>query len=133
MLRKFHEAKMNGNADVKLWGTGKPKRQFLHVDDLAEAISFALEIKLTDHIYNVGHGSDLSIKTLAETIQSIVGHQGRIIWDASMPDGTPRKWMDCSKLRNLGWEPRVDLETGIRQTYTWFLKHQNSFRKKKIS
>jgi len=129
MLRKFHQAKLKGNADVELWGSGKPMREFLHVDDLAEAVRFALEQKLPDNLYNVGFGSDLSIQQLAETIQKIVGHRGLIIWDSAKPDGTPRKWMDSSKLRKLGWAPKVDLETGIRNTYAWFLDNQDILKK----
>ena len=98
-------------------------REFLHVDDLAEAVRFTLETKLPENIYNVGFGSDLSIKKLAETIQKIVGHKGQIIWDLTKSDDTPRKWIDSSKLRKLGWEPKIDLETGVRRTYVfWIIK-----------
>ncbi len=120
MIRKFHEAKEN-NTDVTLWGTGSPYREFLHVDDMAAATLFALENDLEDDLYNVGFGTDLTIKELAELVQKIVGHQGEIIWDKTKPDGTPKKLMDSSKLRNLGWEPKINLEEGIQLTYNWFL------------
>lgn len=133
MLRKFHEAKLNGNRVVTLWGSGIPKREFLHVDDLAEATRYALENKLHENLYNVGFGSDLSIKQLAESIQKVVGHQGEIHWDNSKPDGTPRKWMDSSKLRKLGWKPKINLETGIRKTYSWFINNQKQIKEVKLS
>jgi GDP-L-fucose synthase len=121
MIRKFHEAKEN-NTNVTLWGTGSPYREFLHVDDLAAATLFALENELEHDLYNVGFGTDLTIKELAELVQKIVGHQGEIIWDTTKPDGTPKKLMDSSKLRNLGWEPKINLEEGIQLTYDWFLE-----------
>lgn len=132
MLRKFHDAKLKGNADVDLWGSGTPQREFLHVDDLAAAVRFALEQKLPDNLYNVGFGSDLPIMQLAEIIQEIVGHKGNILWDATKPDGTPRKWMDSSKLRKLGWEPKIDLDNGIMKTYQWFLDNVNQFKEVKM-
>jgi len=122
MIRKFHEAKENNNAPVTLWGSGTPRREFLYVDDMAEAVVFALENKLSDSLYNVGSGEDLTIKQLAETIQKIIGHQGEIMWDDTKPDGTPRKLMDVSKMNALGWKHRVSLEQGIQKTYNWFLK-----------
>ena len=121
MIRKFHEAKIT-NSDVTLWGSGSPYREFLHVDDMASATLFALENDLKDDLYNVGFGADLTIKELAELVQRIVGHQGNIIWDTTKPDGTPKKLMDSSKLRNLGWQPEIKLEDGIRMTYDWFMK-----------
>lgn len=121
MIRKFHEAKMNGNTPVELWGSGSPRREFLYVDDLAQAVLFALENSLPEHLYNVGTGADIAIKDLAELIQSIVGHKGEIVWDGSKPDGTPRKLMDSSKMNALFWEPSVDIIKGIRDTYSWFL------------
>lgn len=121
MIRKFHEAKVNGNAPVELWGTGSPMREFLHVDDLAQAILFALENTLEEHLYNVGTGVDLRIKDLAELIQSKVGHEGNIVWDKSKPDGTPRKLMDVSKMNKLGWSSKISLQEGIESTYNWFL------------
>jgi GDP-L-fucose synthase len=121
MIRKFHEAKEN-NTNVTLWGTGSPFREFLHVDDMAAATVFALENELEDDLYNVGFGTDLTIKKLAELVQKIVGHQGEIIWDTTKPDGTPKKLMDSSKLKKLGWEPKINLEEGIQITYAWFLE-----------
>ena len=132
MIRKFHEAKLNGNTPVTLWGSGSPKREFLHVDDLAEAVVYSIENKLNENLYNVGTGEDLSIKELAELIQIIVGHNGEIIWDTTKPDGTPRKLMDVTKLKNAGWEANVKLEDGIRQTYIWFLENINAFKEIKI-
>ena len=120
MIRKFHEAKLNGNTPVELWGTGSPMREFLHVDDLGQAVLFALENKLEEHLYNVGTGVDLTIKELAELIQSTVGHQGEIKWDSAKPDGTPRKLMDISKLNNMGWSSKINLDTGIPKVYYWY-------------
>ena len=125
MLRKFHEASQNNDAPVTLWGSGKPMREFLHVDDLAQAVIFALENVLPEYLYNVGTGTDVSIKNLAKIIQETTGHKGDIIWDASKPDGTPRKWMDSSKMHALGWQPTYPLRQGIMQTYAWFNKQLN--------
>jgi len=132
MMRKFHEAKENNHAAVTLWGSGTPLREFLFVDDMAEAVVFALENKLPDYLYNIGTGVDLTIKELAETIQKITGHQGEIIWDATKPDGTPRKLMDISKMHDLGWKHKVDLEAGIQMTYDWFLEHANDIKQVKM-
>jgi GDP-L-fucose synthase len=121
MIRKFHEAKLNGNAPVELWGTGSPMREFLHVDDLGQAVLFALENKLNEHLYNVGTGVDLTIKELAELVQSKVGHQGEIVWDSTKPDGTPRKLMDSSKIRATGWSVKIPLTKGIARTYVDYL------------
>lgn len=129
MMRKFHEAKLNQHAPVTLWGSGTPLREFLFVDDMAEAVVFALENKLPDYLYNIGTGVDLTIKALAETIQKITGHQGEIIWDATKPDGTPRKLMDISKMHALGWKHKVNLEEGIQRTYDWFVEHVDDVKK----
>ena len=128
MMRKFHEAKENNNATVTLWGSGTPLREFLHVDDLAKAVVFAINNKLEDDLYNVGFCSDVSIKDLAELVQKVVGHQGEIIWDAEKPDGTPKKLMDSSKFRTLGWEPEINLEKGVKTTYKWFLENNKTIR-----
>ena len=120
MLRKFHEAKINGNTPVKLWGSGSPMREFLFVDDMAEAVVFALENKLPEYLYNIGSGKDISIKQLAEIIQNVVGHKGDIIWDNSKPDGTPRKLLDVSKMKALGWHYSTNLKEGVEKTYQWF-------------
>ena len=133
MMRKFHEAKENNNAPVTLWGSGTPMREFLFVDDMAAAVVLALESKLPDYLYNVGTGEDITIHALATTIQKIVGHQGEIIWDASKPDGTPRKLMDISKMHDLGWKHQVNLEEGIAKTYNWFLENIESFKELKYS
>lgn len=132
MMRKFHEAKENGNTSVELWGSGTPMREFLFVEDLADAVVFALENKFQDNLYNVGTGVDLTIKELAELIQKTVGHTGEIVWDSSKPDGTPRKLMDVSKMEDAGWKATVSLEEGIKLTYDWFLKNQDSFKQVKI-
>jgi GDP-L-fucose synthase len=132
MIRKFHEAKENNHAPVTLWGSGLPMREFLFVDDMAQAVVFALENKLPDYLYNVGTGEDLTIKELAETIQEITGHQGEIIWDSSKPDGTPRKLMDVSKMHDLGWKHQVELKDGIQKTYNWFLKNTENFKQVKL-
>lgn len=120
MIRKFHEAKLNGNTPVELWGTGSPMREFLHVDDLGQAVLFALENKLDEHLYNVGTGVDLTIKELAELIQSTVGHKGEIVWDRTKPDGTPRKLMDNSKIQSEGWKSQIQLSSGVETVYNWF-------------
>ncbi len=133
MMRKFHEAKENNNAPVTLWGSGTPMREFLFVDDMAAAVVFALENKLPDYLYNIGTGEDLTIHALATTIQKIVGHQGEIIWDASKPDGTPKKLMDISKMHELGWKHKIQLEEGIAKTYNWFLENIESFKEVKYS
>ena len=123
MLRKFHEAKVNGNSAVKLWGSGTPMREFLFVDDLADAVVFALENKLSRYLYNIGTGRDITIKELAKTIQNVVGHKGEIIWDESKPNGTPRKLLDVSKMKELGWCYSTELTEGIEKTYQWFLEN----------
>ena len=122
MIRKFHEAKLNENSPVELWGTGSPMREFLHVDDLSQAVLFAIENKMKEHLYNVGTGMDLTIKELAEQIQSTVGHQGEIIWDDTKPDGTPRKLMDSSRIESQGWSARITLKEGVKLTYDGVLK-----------
>lgn len=132
MIRKFHEAKINGNTPVTLWGSGTPMREFLFVDDMASSVIFALENTLPEHLYNVGTGEDLTIKELAELIQKTVGHEGEIVWDSSKPDGTPRKLMDISKMHALGWKHQVELEEGIRRTYEWFLENQGKFKEVKL-
>ena len=132
MIRKFHEAKINDHTPVGLWGSGNPMREFLHVDDLANAVVFALENQLKHNIYNVGTGKDITIRELAETIQEIVGHKGSIEWDASKPDGTPRKLLDISRLNQEGWKAKIKLENGIKETYKWFLKNEKKFKEMKI-
>ena len=124
MIRKFHEAKEQGHAPVTLWGSGTPKREFLYVNDLADAICFALEHELQRDMYNIGCGRDLSIRALAALIQQITGHRGDIIWDDEKPDGTPRKLLDVTAINSEGWEAVTDLEAGLQATYQWFLGHE---------
>ncbi len=124
LIRKFHEAKEAKAPTVACWGTGTPLREFLYADDLARACLFLLENYSEERFINIGYGSDVTIKELAETVQRVVGFNGQISWDSSKPDGTPRKLMDSSRLFALGWKPRVDLESGIRLAYDFFLKQQ---------
>jgi GDP-L-fucose synthase len=132
MLRKFHEAKINNHSEVTLWGSGTPMREFLFVDDMAEAVVYALENKLPQYLYNIGTGKDITIKKLAETIQSVTGHEGKIVWDANKPDGTPRKVMDVHKMKEIGWQYSTELEDGIRKTYQWFLENIDSLKERKL-
>lgn len=132
MIRKFHEAKVNGHVPVVLWGSGSPLREFLHVDDLAAAVAFVAERTMPEHLYNVGVGHDLPIRELAEVVQKTVGHQGEIQWDSSKPDGTPRKLMDVSKLSGLGWQYSISLQAGLTSTYQWFLEHRHELKEVKV-
>ena len=138
MIRKFHQATLrqaqgdSHSEPVELWGSGNPMREFLHVDDMAKAVLFSVENVLPEYLYNVGTGVDLSIKELAETIQKIVGHTGKIIWDSTKPDGTPRKLMDISKLHHLGWKHEIELTDGIEQTYHWFLENVDTIKEVKM-
>ncbi|MBI5078277.1 MAG: GDP-L-fucose synthase [Candidatus Yonathbacteria bacterium] len=120
MIRKFHEAKLGDKPSVTLWGTGSAMREFLHIDDLAEASLFLMENYNDSSIINVGTGEDVTIKELAEKIKKVVGYNGEIVWDKTMPDGTPRKLLDVSKLHALGWKHSVQLGEGISSTYNWF-------------
>ncbi|MCH6236497.1 GDP-L-fucose synthase [Aquiflexum sp. AIY15W] len=131
MIRKFHDAK-ESHRPVQLWGTGSPLREFLHVEDLADAVYFTMNSDMEGHLYNVGSATEISIKNLAELIQWIVGHQGEILWDSSKPDGTPRKLMDSSRFFELGWKPKIDLETGITNTYKWFLSNRDQLKEVKF-
>lgn len=132
MIRKFEDAKNQGNLDVILWGSGRPYREFLFVEDLADAVIFTLENKMAESLYNVGTGKDLTIKKLAELIQKTVGHIGEIIWDSSKPDGTPKKLMDVSKLADCGWSYNTDLEEGINKTYSWFQENHKNYKEVKL-
>ena len=120
MIRKFHEATVSGGS-VTLWGTGAPMREFLHVDDLASAVLHLLRAYDSPETINVGTGVDVTIRELASTIADVVGYTGQVVWDSSKPDGTPRKLLDVSRLRALGWEPRIGLRDGIASTYEWYL------------
>lgn len=122
LLRKFHEAKVAGKQEVVVWGSGSPKREFLHADDLAEACLYLMENYSEPELVNIGTGVDLSIKELAEMISRIVGFEGTIVWDSSKPDGTPRKLMDVSKLHRSGWQHKIELEEGIRSVYAEILE-----------
>jgi len=121
MINKFHEAKVKKNKEVVLWGSGKPMREFLHVDDLANAVKYALEMRLEDSIYNVGSGEDLTISHLSIMISEIVGYKGKIQWDITKPDGTPRKLMDSTRIQSFGWKPTIGLKEGVSSTYKSFL------------
>ena len=123
LIRKFHEAKVAGGKKVVVWGTGTPKREFLHVDDLADAALFLMDEYDSDEIVNVGIGEDISINELANLIGSIVGYKGEISFDSAMPDGTPSKLLNISRLKSLGWVPGIKLEEGITKTYKWYLDH----------
>jgi GDP-L-fucose synthase len=120
LIRKFHDAKTQGSASVTLWGTGSPKREFLHSDDLGRACLFLLENYHDDVAINVGVGDDISIRDLADLIQRIVGFEGDVLWDDTKPDGTPRKLLDVSRITALGWTSQIGLEDGIRSTHEWF-------------
>ena len=122
MIRKFHEAKENNHSSVTLWGSGKSMREFLFVDDLAAAVIHTLETDLPEHLYNIGTGKDLTIKELALIIQKIIGHKGDIVWDTSKPDGTPRKLLDVSKMKAIGWQYSTELEVGIKKLILGFWK-----------
>ncbi|GHX87147.1 GDP-L-fucose synthetase [Vibrio cholerae] len=138
LMRRFHEAKLRGDAEVVVWGTGTPMREFLYVDDMAAASVHVMELDsetyqantapMLSHI-NVGTGVDCTIREMAETMAKVVGFKGKVIFDTTKPDGTPRKLMDVSRLAALGWQYRVDLEAGLRLTYQWFLDNQDNFRK----
>ncbi len=132
MIRKFHNAKESGHTPVGLWGTGSPMREFLHVDDVAQAVFFAMNNPMEYDLYNVGTGKDITIKELAKLIQKITGHKGEIEWDTSKPDGTPRKLMDVSRMKEAGWQYSIELEDGIRSTYEWFLENVDSIKEVKL-
>ena len=120
LIRKFHEAKIRQDKKVVVWGTGKPRREFLHVDDLARACIFLMQSYDQPEIINIGTGKDISIADLASLVKNIVGYEGKIVYDHSKPDGTPRKLLDISKLTALGWQPQITLSQGIESTYRWF-------------
>jgi len=123
LLRKVHEAKKAGAGEVVVWGTGSPRREFLHVEDLASACRFLLENYDSPEVVNVGFGDDVTIRELAELICDVVGFQGQLVFDSTKPDGTPRKLLDSSRLAALGWKPRIGLREGIAQTYRWYVEH----------
>ena len=128
LMRKFHEAKANGDPQVVMWGSGTPRREFLHVDDLADAVVQLTGTYEGEDIVNIGVGEDISIRELAELMREVTGYQGEIVNDTSKPDGTPRKLLDVSRLHALGWEARIPLRQGIEDTYRWFLEHHDEAR-----
>lgn len=125
LLRKVHEAKTSGASEVVVWGSGTPRREFLHVHDLAEACRFLLESYDSPDIVNIGVGEDVTIRELAELICDVVGFEGSLVFDRTKPDGTPRKLLDVSKVKSLGWTPRISLRDGLRETYRWYLAESN--------
>lgn len=124
LIRRFHEAKRDGNPSVVAWGTGAPRREFLHVDDMADACLFLMERYDGDEIVNIGTGEDLSVRELTELVSKVVGYKGDIVWDASKPDGTPRKLLDVSKIQGLGWKHSIALRDGIADTYQWYVQNR---------
>jgi GDP-L-fucose synthase len=128
LIRRFHEAKVRGDESVTVWGTGTPRREFLHVDDLADAVLYLLHAYDAESIVNVGWGQDVTIRELAELVLSAIGYRGRLIFDSSKPDGTPRKLLDVTRLTELGWQARIPLKNGIEQTYAWFKEHSAEAR-----
>jgi GDP-L-fucose synthase len=123
LIRRFHEATVGGADTVTVWGTGTPRREFLHVDDLADAVLHLLRTYDGEDIVNIGWGEDVTIRELAELVVSVTGYRGRLIFDTTKPDGTPRKLLDTSRLTGLGWRPQISLKTGIERTYAWFREH----------
>ena len=123
LIRRFHEAKARGDSTVTIWGTGSPRREFLHVDDVADACCFLMEEYDEEPFLNVGWGTDLEIREVAALIRDVVGFQGETVYDTTKPDGTPRKLMDTSRLQALGWNPKINLQDGLASTYDWFLQH----------
>jgi len=130
LIRRFHEARKRGDAEVLVWGTGTPRREFLHVDDLARAVVFLMRTYDDGELVNVGCGSDVSIRELAEMVAAAVGFKGQLSFDKSKPDGTPRKLLDVGRITALGWSPRIALGEGIRSTYEWFVGHDSLIRRR---
>ena len=128
LIRRFHEAKVRGEESVTVWGTGTPRREFLHVDDLADAVLYLLQGYDAEPMVNIGWGEDVTIRELAELVMSAIGYKGRLVFDASKPDGTPRKLLDTTRLTGLGWKPRIPLKVGIERTYAWFREHSTDAR-----
>jgi GDP-L-fucose synthase len=128
LIRRFHEAKVRGDSSVTVWGTGTPRREFLHVDDLADAIVYFLRTYDGDLPVNIGWGEDVTVQELAELVMSAIGYRGRLIFDTTKPDGTPRKLLDVTRMIELGWRPKIRLERGVEYTYNWFKEHSTSAR-----
>ncbi len=129
LLRKIHEAKISGAGFVEIWGTGNPRREFLHVDDLADACVFLMENYNSSEIINIGAGEDIQISELAALIKEVVGYEGDMRFNRDMPDGTPRKLLDVSRLNSLGWKPSISFREGLVATYKWYLENQDRLRK----
>jgi GDP-L-fucose synthase len=128
LIRRFHEAKVRGDPSITIWGTGTPRREFLHVDDMADAVVYLMNTYDNEQIVNVGWGEDITIRGLAEMIALVAGFEGRIEFDASKPDGPPRKLLDTTRLTSLGWKPKITLRTGIESAYAWFKEHAAAAR-----
>jgi GDP-L-fucose synthase len=126
LIRKFHEGKINQQPAVEVWGSGSPLREFLHVDDLADACYFLMQHYNEKEFVNIGTGQDLSIRALAEMIQDILGYSGELVWNTSKPDGTPRKLMNVAKIESLGWKHQIDLRNGIESVYSEFVQNNNA-------
>ena len=123
LIKRMHESKITNAESFKIWGTGEPLREFLFVDDLSKAVEFLIDKKVETDLLNVGSGNEITIKNLAEKIKKVIDYQGELIFDTSMPDGNPRKLIDSQKINNLGWEPSIDLDEGLKITYSWFLEN----------
>ena len=123
LIKRMHKSKITNAESFKIWGTGEPLREFLFVDDLSKAVEFLIDKKVETDLLNVGSGDEITIKNLAEKIKKVIGYQGELIFDTSMPDGNPRKLIDSQKINNLGWEPSIDLDEGLKITYSWFLEN----------
>ncbi|MCG8360253.1 MAG: NAD-dependent epimerase/dehydratase family protein, partial [Kiloniellales bacterium] len=128
LIRKIHDAKAANQPTVTIWGSGRPLREFLHVDDCADALVHLLKHYSGESQVNIGYGEDVSIEQLARSVAAVIGYEGGFSFDTSKPDGTPRKLLDSGRLRQLGWRPKIDLETGLRQTYAWLLEQGDAFR-----
>jgi GDP-L-fucose synthase len=128
LIRKFHEAKHSDAPSVEVWGSGKPRREFLHVDDLADACVFLMQNYSSPNIVNIGWGEDVSILELAEMVKDVVGYEGNIVFDSSKPDGTPRKLLNTSRMQALGWVPSISLIDGLKSTYDWFQQSESIIR-----
>ena len=129
LIRRFHEAKLRGDDEVVVWGSGSPRREFLHCDDLANAVVFLMKTYESEELINIGCGQDVSIRELADLVANVVGFSGRLTFDSTKPDGTPRKLLDIGRLAGLGWAPEIPLEKGISETYRWFAASQGLVRR----
>ena len=123
LIKRMHKSKITNAESFKIWGTGEPLREFLFVDDLSKAVEFLIDKKVETDLLNVGSGNEITIKNLAEKIKKVIDYQGELIFDTSMPDGNPRKLIDSQKINNLGWEPSIGLDEGLKITYSWFLEN----------